>query len=428
MARRGSVRQARPPAGGRFGADEERLATPRRLAAAAAVALLAVGLIVVTGWDRTGEGDRRGGDDRVLGAAATPRVTDPPLRIPVPGHEVYGYVPYWEMDDGITDHVATTELSTLALFSVTHGNGGHLATSQNGYRRITGAVGRSLISEAHERGVRVELVYTSFGQKKNDTFFTRLDLQDTTIAELVGLAGDLGVDGINVDVELLPRDHVAAYAAFVARLREAWTATVPGGSVSVATTANVSGAAMAASAAVAGADRIFLMGYDYHWAGSGAGASAPLDRRDGSEKDLVWSLDLYRDLGVPPERTILGLPLYGMSWQAAGPEPGVTATSRGDAWIPRHNLHHLADENATSTFDPIEGVQVLAIPDGDEWQAIYYDTPGTLATKLALADDRGLAGGGFWAIGYERGLPEYTRLIATFAAGDLRSFVSVETP
>ncbi len=392
-----------------------------------AVASIAVAVIVATVW-LGGPGEERAGDPASSAAADGPAVTDPPLRIPVPGHEVYGYVPYWEMDDAIADHVATTELTTLALFSVTHGNGGHVATNEIGYRRITGGVGERLIDEAHQRGVRVELVYTSFGQKKNDTFFSRLDLQDTTIDELVALARDLGVDGINVDVELIPAEHVPAYAAFVARLRDAWRAVDPDGSVSVATTANINGAAMAASAAIAGADRIFLMGYDYHWAGSGPGASAPLDRRDGSEKDLTWSLDLYRDLGVPAERTVLGLPLYGMSWQASGPAPGVTATSRGDAWIPRHNLAHLADPTATSTFDPIEGVQVLAIPDGDEWQAIYYDTPATLATKLALADDRGLAGGGFWAIGYERGLPEYTRLISTFAAGDLRAWVPAESP
>ena len=46
--------------------------------------------------------------------------------------------------------------------------------------------------------------------------------------------------------------------------------------------ANELGAAMAAAAAAAGADRIFLMGYDYHWAGSNAGrvvADRPARRR-----------------------------------------------------------------------------------------------------------------------------------------------------
>ena len=50
---------------------------------------------------------------------------------------------------------------------------------------------------------------------------------------------------------------------------------------------------------------------------------------------------------------------------------------------------------------------------------MYYDSPRSLTPKLLLADERGLAGAGFWAIGYERGLPDYTELIATFRAGDL---------
>ena len=50
---------------------------------------------------------------------------------------------------------------------------------------------------------------------------------------------------------------------------------------------------------------------------------------------------------------------------------------------------------------------------------MYYDSPRSLSPKLALADERGLAGVGFWAIGYERGLPGYTELIDTFRAGEL---------
>ena len=50
---------------------------------------------------------------------------------------------------------------------------------------------------------------------------------------------------------------------------------------------------------------------------------------------------------------------------------------------------------------------------------MYVDSPATLAPKLALADERGLAGVGFWAIGYERGLPAYTSLMERFHAGKL---------
>ena len=337
---------------------------------------------------------------------------------PSPGHEVYGFVPYWEMDDGIAEHLAGTKLSTLALFSVTHGRGGHLAVDAPGYRRIGGPIGRQMITEAKARGTRTELVYSSFGETKNAAFFSHVDIQDTAIAELVQLAGELGVDGLNVDVEQLPDEDIAAYGLFVGRLREAVRMAIRDGQVSVATTANERGAAMAAAASVGGADRVFVMGYDYRTAGSAPGASAPLDRHDGI-KDLGWSLDVYRTAGVPVERTILGLPLYGLIWPVSGPEPGAASTGRGDVWIPRRNLDVLTGAAPAPSYDPVEAVDFLSIPDGAGWKAIYVDSPTSLTPKLQLANDRGLAGAGFWAIGYERGLPDYTRLIERFRANEL---------
>jgi spore germination protein YaaH len=119
------------------------------------------------------------------------------------------------------------------------------------------------------------------------------------------------------------------------------------------------------------------------------------------------------------ERTILGLPLYGMTWPVTGPEQGAPATGRGEAWIPRRNLDLLTGAASAPTYDPIEAVDYLAVSDGAGWRAIYVDSPTSLTPKLRLANERGLAGGGFWAIGYERGLPDYTRLIASFRADRL---------
>ncbi|MGH2474801.1 MAG: glycosyl hydrolase family 18 protein, partial [Candidatus Limnocylindrales bacterium] len=205
--------------------------------------------------------------------------------------------------------------------------------------------------------------------------------------------------------------------------------------VSVATQANEVGAAMAAAAGLAGADRIFLMGYDYRWAGSQPGASAPIDRIDGETKDLTWSLDLYGALGVPVDRTILGLPLYGVTWPVIGPGFGSPSSGRGDAWVPRRNLGVFGDPSFEPSFEPTESVEFYAVPvdapapasvgasagasGPTAWNAVYYDSPRSLAPKLALADARGLAGAGFWAIGYERGLPGYGELISRFRAGQL---------
>jgi spore germination protein YaaH len=393
--------------------------TRRPLVAALFAALAVTAAFVLAAFRPAAEGPGSASNGSNPGSAGAAART--PMPIPIPGHEVYGFLPYWEMDAGIADHLAATDLTTLALFSVTHKKNGALVPSERGYKRIDGPIGRRLIAEAHDRGVRVELVYTSFGRAKNDLFFNSAEAQDRTITELVQLVDKLGVDGINVDVELLAPEHLSAYGEFVGQLRTALRAVRGDAQVSAATAANIPGTAMALAASIAGVDRIFMMGYDYHWSGSEPGASAPLDRRDGSEKNLAWSLDLYRDAGVPAEQTILGLPLYGMSWPVVGPELGAARIGRGTVWIPSENLATLGDPGFVPVLDPLEGVEHFAVPVGTGWNAIYFDSPASLSPKLVLADDRGLAGAGFWAVGYERGLPEYTRLIASFRAGEVRT-------
>ena len=391
-------------------------------------------------------------------ASAVPIV---PSAVPVPGHELYGFVPYWEMDDTIVAHLAATPLTTIGLFSVTHTGKGAIR-HQKGYDVITGPLGRQVIREAHDRRTAVDLVYTSFGRARNATLFADIALQATVIASLVALAGDLGVDGIDVDVEVLDPALVPAYGQFVRDLRAAVVAADAQDTVSVATGAGALGAGMAAAAVGAGADRIFLMGYDYRTGASDPGASSPLERREGPEKpSLRSSLDLYLALGVPPEKTLLGLPFYGVTWPVAGPVIGAPSTGRGDAWILRKHVDVLGDPAIVPLRDEIEVVEVYLFgsdgtigppptattaPSVDPsagasgtaspavattpsapptpgvnrtWQAVYVDSPATLAVKLTLANARGLAGSGFWAIGYERGLPGYTRVLQQFVDGSL---------
>jgi len=398
------------------------------------VALQVAALAVVLGCATQPPAPSRG-EAQATGSPIAPR----PTIIPVPKHEMYGFVPYWEMDDTIADDIARTDLTTLALFSVTHKRNGTL-DDQNGLRKIRGPVGRAMIRAAHDRGTKVELVYTCFGGPKNEQFYGDPKAQARWIGVLLDLVDELGVDGINVDVEALPFGLVAEYGDFVGRLRTALRERKPKAEVSVATQANELGAAMAAAAASAGADRVFLMGYDYRVAGSQPGASAPIHRLDGEPKDLVWSLDLYGTLGVPTDRLILGLPLYGVTWPVIGPGILSPSTGRGDTWVPRWNLGVFADPNFAPMYDPTESVEFYvkptafaspapsaevvgavpsATPEAIAWDAVYYDSPRSLTPKLQLADQRGLAGAGFWAIGYERGVPGYTELIASFRAGKL---------
>jgi spore germination protein YaaH len=380
------------------------------------------------------------------GASPTPAPTPTP-RPEVGGLELFGYLPYWRLNEATAAYVRDVPLSTIALFSVGANKDGTLNTDRVGYQRITGPIGRQIIADAHERKVRVELVFTSFGERRNQRFFNS-DVNSipspgpssspstsgspgssvaggtsdppatwqSTVSQLVDLAVELDVDGINVDVERLAEADRDGYGAFLRALRHALLEAKPRARVTVASEAGERGVGNAATAAAAGVDRIFLMGYDYHWSGSKPGASSPIDRLDGIY-DLRWSIERYVEAGVPRDRILLGLPLYGMTWRTSGPDRQSPVVGNGKSWILDGNLDVLLDPDFEPQRDPVEHAEFFVRQDGDTWLQTYYDSPATLRLKLALARDQGLAGGGFWAVGYEQGLPGYLELMADFRDG-----------
>jgi hypothetical protein len=378
--------------------------------------------------------------------AAAPIPTTPP---PLGKTELYGYLPYWQMNDAMIAHLPDVPVTTLALFSVSASDDGTLDQTQLGYRRMTGDIGQQLIAAARARRTSVEIVFTSFGLAQNHRLFGqptgrglagRSDLgHDSlweqppagraaeaaapppwkqTVPELVALVQTLGIDGINVDVELMSNNDFDGYMSFLAELRAALKRAVPNARLTVASTASLHGATQARAAILAGADRVFLMGYDYHWSGSQPGGSAPLDRRDGVS-NLNWSIGQYAAMGVPANQTLLGLPLYGMSWPVSGPGRGAVSLGKGVAWIPANHTDLLLDSAFTPSRDRLELAEYFVTQEANGWRATIFDSPDTLRSKLALARDKGFAGAGFWALGYERDLPGYVALMRDFRAGEI---------
>src|SRR5262249_21190487 len=110
-------------------------------------------------------------------ATSAPEITPAPTPTPRPGEggtELYGYLPYWQMNDSMAAYLPNLPLSTLALFSVSARRTGAINTGDVGYKRITGGLGRRIIADAHARHARVDLVFTSFGPTRNGAFFGRL--------------------------------------------------------------------------------------------------------------------------------------------------------------------------------------------------------------------------------------------------------------
>lgn len=322
--------------------------------------------------------------------------------------EVYGFLPYWEVDAGTDAYLRYDLLTDIALFSLSLNADGSIDTTTSGYAMVTGATVDTIVAHAHAAGVRVDVTLTSFGLTKNSAFFTNPSAMAAGTANLAALVAAHGFDGIDVDVELLANADFAAYGGFVGGLRNALRASNPDARVSVATNANLSGAGMASQAIANGADRAFIMGYSYRTAGSSpVGSIDPLARSDGG-LTLAATLDSYASMGIPANRLLLGLPYYGWTWKTDSGNLHATNLGSVGAFFPGTGITAIPAGTTVQT-DPVERSRWFARQDATTgaWTETYYDDPSTLAPKYGLAASRGLAGVGIWALGYDRPLTSY---------------------
>ncbi|HEX5466320.1 MAG TPA: cell wall-binding repeat-containing protein [Candidatus Limnocylindrales bacterium] len=356
-------------------------------------------------------------DDLPGGPSPVAAATNAPLKPSQFAHrlsaEMYGFLPYWEIDSGTDASLHYDLLTDIALYAVTLNGDGTINPGSNGYSTVTGPLADAIIAHAHAQGVRVDLTVTSFGLAHNTAFFSDPTAQAMAVSAIATIVTERGVDGVDLDVENLHNADFPAYAAWVGKVRAALRAKNPAARVSVATNANVSGGQMAAAAIKAGADRAFLMGYAYRSSGSSpAGSISPLNRT-GSGLSLTWSLAEYASLGVPADRVLLGLPFYGMTWPTTSGAAHAPTDGSGYAFIPRTDVGDIP-AGTTIGYDSVEQSPWFAVqdPTTKAWSETYYDNGRSLRAKWALVVSHDLAGGGIWALGYERGQPGFWDAIA----------------
>lgn len=163
-------------------------------------------------------------------------------------------------------------------------------------------------------------------------------------------------------------------------------------------------------------DRLNVMAYDYHGPFDNphlTGVNAPLehDTNPSSIMFVAATLQNYLQNGVPANKIVLGMPVYGHSYGgvseltsadngpgklftnpgAAGPStgaPGLLSYFEIADMIALNQLIFASDVTTKTAY----GYNVTT----QEW--VSFDTPDTIALKVDLAKQNGLQGGMFWAI------------------------------
>tara|TARA_B100000508_G_scaffold11104_1_gene7835 strand:+ start:4340 stop:7315 length:2976 start_codon:yes stop_codon:yes gene_type:complete len=313
---------------------------------------------------------------------------------------VFGWHPYWS--NGYEVNYNWDLLSDLSYFSYEVDAATGNANSTHGFATA------QAVTDALSNGVRVNLCVTLFSD--HATFLGNPTARQTLITNLITLVQNRGAHGVNIDFESMPSSVSADYTSFMIDLCNQMHSQIPGSQVSIAMHAVDWSGFYDIPALEPYVDLFCVMGYDYYWTGSAnAGPNDPLYQFQNTYNyTLSRSTTYYLDQGVPRSKLVMGLPYYGREWNVTSHTLPATTTANGVA-----ALYRVVKNNVSGDYD-------LSNRNVDqESRSVYYNffdggTPvqcfiseeEQLGERMEFVQQRGLAGIGIWALGYDDGFLE----------------------
>ncbi|KAK7744439.1 Chitinase 4 [Diatrype stigma] len=230
----------------------------------------------------------------------------------------------------------------------------------------------------------------------------------TFASSAIKLMGDWGFDGIDIDWEYpastAEGDSYVALLDAVRSALDAYAAANAPGYHFLLTAAVPAGPTnynnMNLGQASQRLDFLNLMAYDY--AGSWdtiAGHQANLHPSSANPGATPFSTDKavtdYLALGVPAEKIVLGLPLYGRAFESTdGPGQPYTGIGEGSWEAGIWDYKVLPQAGATEAYDEAAGATYSY--DSAARKMVSYDTPDMVSKKLEYLKGKGLGGTMFW--------------------------------
>jgi spore germination protein len=198
-----------------------------------------------------------------------------------------------------------------------------------------------------------------------------------------------GYSGVDVDFEFVRGELAGAYAAFVRRLRQALSGTPVAVALAPKTSADQPGLLYEAhdyAALGEAADMVLLMTYEWGYTYGPPMAVAPLPQ---VRRVLDYALSV-----IPPEKILLGVPLYGYDW----PLPYERGVTRGRSLSPLEAVALARETGSEILFDPEAQAPWFryTAPDGRPHE-VWFEDGRSARAKLDLAGENGLRGVGLWS-------------------------------
>ncbi|RKD30083.1 LysM peptidoglycan-binding domain-containing protein [Thermohalobacter berrensis] len=256
----------------------------------------------------------------------------------------------------------------------------------------------TILNTARQYDIAPLMVITNFRNGNFDsqlahTILTNENVQQNLINNVLQTMENKGYYGLNIDFERIPPDDRELYNNF---LRKVVQQLRPEGYV--VSTALAPKPYDIRTGAWHGAhdyqahgeivDFVILMTYEWGWSGGPPLAVAPINR--------VREVVDYAASVIPPEKIILGMPLYGYDWR-------LPYTPRGD-WAqrvsPKEAVEIAARYGAVINYDQESQAPYFYYVDEEgRRHVIWFEDVRSVMAKFNLVNEYGLRGVSYWVLG-----------------------------
>ncbi len=330
--------------------------------------------------------------------------------------QVIGFLPFWLLEKADVDY--SKYITTLNYFSLTIDKDGTIQKYTNaiegepGYFALKTGKADPFLNKAKEKNISTSLaVFSGDEDTIEELLKDPVKSADNLINDVVPIMEEHGFSDLNLDVESVKDatgDARVRYTQFVMEVKKglvqhnAGTLTVDISPIAFVKDTNL----VDPKAIGASVDYIVLMAYDFHNPSSYVtGAVAPFSGAGKfSEFDTETAVQKAVSI-MPASKVILGIPLYGYSWETINNTPRSAIVPGSAVIISTQKVEEFLKTctNCDMGFDNLDQEEYVIYKDIDTgtYHQIFYPTSASTGVKVNYAESNRLGGVAVWALGYE---------------------------